>query len=953
MPRLFISINIEIITLIVKSLPPMRPLADLLLSPYLPSHKHHCTMSPNRIARHLIAIATIALSTAPIASLHADGTVYLVLGSDTAIWEGMDVARYNCTYTLTLFTDPSRNARAVMQPAFRSGLVDSYGTPMRLTWWMMAGNIFRYATNTNVPHANTMTLHLMKHHNGAAVQAFHDELTLHYHTFVWSDYNGDGTWYWNQAHSFAESAGDFDVTLAAMLLEEETFPVSFRSGWHAMDNEWQSHLNELIPFSLHNDWPAKRGQTEEPIDNVYDWSRAPATFVPFHPSPVDYQVPGSGKGWNVRSRYMSAADSTFMVKIFAEAATGKDQVVCLWAHLPEADFLDNIRKVHTSTVKAASRYPGTPFRYCTASEAMQRWMKTGDTTAPVITFEEIREGTGLRWRVTSAEPIFQSAPFVAAKTLYEEYRVLRMTPTGVLSWESQEPVDAADVVKAGVALTDTSGNQAMIVRRYLPDDIYTDDTDGGFSVISGTWSEATSSAWSATHHVTAPGTTGKVAVEWRNTVPSDGIYMVSVRLPKLAAPVHRTTFTLMQNGVTTDSLMCSAAPDAEVWTHLWTRSMTQGESITVRMSTTDTLSTNLQMGADVMRISALVRKRWFSAPTQLQAGDIIEGDSSKADLPLRNEGSLPLVVTGATSHFGLVSTPATFPRTIPPMGASVLPLSIRTTVLGRFEDTLWVCSDDPRHARVAIPVRGTGVPYFRTVDDLDSTGYRESGSWSTSVAQAFGARSRYAYPAAGLSASFSAEVRKAGLYRIEAIVPTTVNASLRARYVLSVQGVVIDTIYTDQNDGSGTWKTLFMREVPANAVLSILLTDAMSPPVSGKVLRADAVRFQWHAQATAVDQPTTIPQRIVLEQNYPNPFNPSTTLTYSVTAEMRVEIRIYDVLGRSVASPMTGLVEAGKHEVVWDATGLASGMYFARLVAFDRTGGTVLARETRMLLLAR
>jgi hypothetical protein len=49
---------------------------------------------------------------------------------------------------------------------------------------------------------------------------------------------------------------------------------------------------------------------------------------------------------------------------------------------------------------------------------------------------------------------------------------------------------------------------------------------------------------------------------------------------------------------------------------------------------------------------------------------------------------------------------------------------------------------------------------------------------------------------------------------------------------------------------------------------------------------------------------------------------------------------------------MTGTVEAGKHEAVWDATGFASGTYFARLVAFDRTGA-VLARETRMLLLAR
>ena len=223
------------------------------------------------------------------------GKVYLVLGSDTAIWDGMDVAQFHCTYALSLFTDPTRNAERVMDPGFRSGLTDSYGTPVKLTWWMMAGNIFRYATNTNIPHPNTMTLHLMKQYQAPAIQRWEDELTLHYNTFVWTDYDGDGKWYWNQAKSFAESSEDFDVTLAEMLLEEEAFPVSFRSGWHAMDNGWQRRLDSLLPYSLHNDWPAVRNDVTEP--------------------------------------------------------KGIDQVVCLWAHLPETDFLDNVRRVNASAHK--------------------------------------------------------------------------------------------------------------------------------------------------------------------------------------------------------------------------------------------------------------------------------------------------------------------------------------------------------------------------------------------------------------------------------------------------------------------------------------------------------------------------------------------------------------------------------------------------------------------------
>src|SRR3989304_4681309 len=148
-------------------------------------------------------------------NLFSQGVVYLVLGSDTAIWESMDVNRYSCTYQISLYTDPARNATRVMDPLFRQSLLDSYGTPVKLTWWMMAGNIFRHATNTNVPHPNTMTMYLMKKYHGSSIQTWGDELTLHYHTFVWTDYDGDGKYYWNQARSFNESSDDFDSPPAA------------------------------------------------------------------------------------------------------------------------------------------------------------------------------------------------------------------------------------------------------------------------------------------------------------------------------------------------------------------------------------------------------------------------------------------------------------------------------------------------------------------------------------------------------------------------------------------------------------------------------------------------------------------------------------------------------------------------------------------------------------------
>jgi len=290
--------------------------------------------------QRLIYKITAFIFCIPLLLLQA-AEVYLVIGSDTAIWDGMSTSRYHCYYNQDLYTAPSDNAYAVMDPSFRAGLTDSYGQPMKMTWWMMAGNIFRYADNSNMPIPNIMTLYLMKKYHGENVTACGDELSLHYHTFFWSDYNGDGLYYWNQSKTFLECLDDFNFTLAQFLLEEQVFPVSFRSGWHYMDNDWQAYLDErILPYSMHNAWPAKKLTDTEPLDNVIDWSAAPSEFVPYHPSKDNYQIPGDSPGWQLRSLHIgSGSMNNVMEQIFSQADQGIDQTACLSAHLPEIMYL--------------------------------------------------------------------------------------------------------------------------------------------------------------------------------------------------------------------------------------------------------------------------------------------------------------------------------------------------------------------------------------------------------------------------------------------------------------------------------------------------------------------------------------------------------------------------------------------------------------------------------------
>ena len=74
-----------------------------------------------------------------------------------------------------------------------------------------------------------------------------------------------------------------------------------------------------------------------------------------------------------------------------------------------------------------------------------------------------------------------------------------------------------------------------------------------------------------------------------------------------------------------------------------------------------------------------------------------------------------------------------------------------------------------------------------------------------------------------------------------------------------------------------------------------------------------------------------VPTTIALEQNYPNPFNPSTTIAFSLPNASHVTLKIYDILGQEVASLLDGYVTPGLHEINWNASNLASGVYFYRL----------------------
>ena len=80
----------------------------------------------------------------------------------------------------------------------------------------------------------------------------------------------------------------------------------------------------------------------------------------------------------------------------------------------------------------------------------------------------------------------------------------------------------------------------------------------------------------------------------------------------------------------------------------------------------------------------------------------------------------------------------------------------------------------------------------------------------------------------------------------------------------------------------------------------------------------------------------SVPGEFSLSQNYPNPFNPSTTIEFTIPKNGMASLKVYDVLGREVATLVNGDIKGGMvHRVVFDASGYSGGLYFARLQFMD------------------
>jgi hypothetical protein len=87
-----------------------------------------------------------------------------------------------------------------------------------------------------------------------------------------------------------------------------------------------------------------------------------------------------------------------------------------------------------------------------------------------------------------------------------------------------------------------------------------------------------------------------------------------------------------------------------------------------------------------------------------------------------------------------------------------------------------------------------------------------------------------------------------------------------------------------------------------------------------------------------------------LSQNYPNPFNPATNIKFDIPKQSNVVIKVFDITGKQVSEILNSVNEPGKYTIEFDASKLASGVYFYELLAASTTNEDVFKDVKKMVV---
>jgi hypothetical protein len=155
-----------------------------------------------------------------------------------------------------------------------------------------------------------------------------------------------------------------------------------------------------------------------------------------------------------------------------------------------------------------------------------------------------------------------------------------------------------------------------------------------------------------------------------------------------------------------------------------------------------------------------------------------------------------------------------------------------------------------------------------------------------------------------------------------------------AYYIYSDWPIPVDLSYSNADlltGATGGFPVGDLNWFPAKKALWAAQRDAENTAIT------TALNAGTKTIATDVDKVEDLPIAFQLQQNYPNPFNPSTKITFSLAHSANTSLKVFDMLGREVATLVNGYTVSGTHDVQFNAMNLASGIYYYKLTSGNFT----------------
>ncbi len=338
----------------------------------------------------------------------------------------------------------------------------------------------------------------------------------------------------------------------------------------------------------------------------------------------------------------------------------------------------------------------------------------------------------------------------------------------------------------------------------------------------------------------------------------------------------------------------------------WTVPATPSTQARVRISWIDSTATIRDQSDSTFVISAPVALI-ATTPDSLRAV-VLHGNNTGFDtLRISNSGTVALnwSSTGPAWANGF---PASGSAPIDSTRSAPVRFNANGLLGGTYWGNLSVTSNDPFHSPHLVPLRLTVLGIAQIVatprDTLNFGSVRINRTDTLAV-----------------------RVRNAGTDTLRA----TCNVTPPGRFA-----TITPTLKLAPNDSSVVRVIFTPLDSTASYSATLRVLNNDPDPADDTVFVALRGRGQGFTSVAPRDH-NLIPDSYVLEQNYPNPFNPSTTIRFGLPAGQEgisfAILKVYDVLGREIATLVNDKLEAGTYSATFETSGLASGIYFYRLTA--------------------